>query len=322
MVEKKEESRVSEKKVDLLPLKSDSVFKRVFGAESHKRVLICLLNAILNGKPKIESIEFDRTEYEKDRKGGKSINLDIKAITDNGTHVFIEIQCKNAGDFIQRANFYAAKNLKEKIGAGEDYNDVPPQILIWITDYNATNRKSCISESVEMFKANGIDPIEVASEKMRKFIIELTKLDLTPKSFVSDMFSIWMQFIKDPASIPDEFLSIPEINEAMKELQYVSHDKEAREEYNARQREIFDFNAAQTVATKKGRAEGMEKGLAEGLEKGLAEGLEKGREEGREEGFHQAKLETAKNLLSMGLPIEQIAKGTGLSVAEIEALKA
>ena len=84
-----------------------------------------------------------------------------------------------------------------------------------------------------MYKANDLEPVEVASEKMRKFIIELTKIEMIPKSYVSVMFAIWMQFIKDPESIPPEFLKIPEIKEAMDELQYISQDKAMRAEYEA-----------------------------------------------------------------------------------------
>ena len=47
---------------------------------------------------------------------------------------------------------------------------------------------------------------------------------------------------------------------------------------------------------------------------------EEGREEGRVEGVAKEKLATAKRLLGMGLTQEQVAKGTGLSIKEIEKL--
>ena len=47
---------------------------------------------------------------------------------------------------------------------------------------------------------------------------------------------------------------------------------------------------------------------------------EEGREEGREEGIAKEKLATAKRLLGMGLTQEQVAKGTGLSIEDIERL--
>ena len=48
--------------------------------------------------------------------------------------------------------------------------------------------------------------------------------------------------------------------------------------------------------------------------------IDTAKEEGREEGVAKEKLATAKRLLGMGLPQEQVAKGTGLSIKEIEKL--
>ncbi len=65
------------------------------------------------------------------------------------------------------------------------------------------------------------------------------------------------------------------------------------------------------------RAEGREEGRAEGRAEGEASGLAKGEELGLAKGF--AKLvQSAKNFLAMGLSLEQVSKGTGLSVAEIQ----
>ena len=44
------------------------------------------------------------------------------------------------------------------------------------------------------------------------------------------------------------------------------------------------------------------------------------RQEAYEDGAQQAKIETAKNLLTMSLTVENIAKATGLSVEDINAL--
>ena len=82
--------------------------------------------------------------------------------------------------------------------------------------------------------------------------------------------------------------------------------------------------AAEIAAQEKGLAEGREKGLAEGREKGLAEGREKGLAEGMAKGMAKGmaeeKLATAKRLLDMGLDVLQTAKGTGLSIEEVEKL--
>ena len=65
------------------------------------------------------------------------------------------------------------------------------------------------------------------------------------------------------------------------------------------------------------RAEERELAFTQGIEQGISQG----RSEGIAQGSYQTKLETAKNLLGLGLSIENIAQATGLSKQEVEAIK-
>ena len=68
------------------------------------------------------------------------------------------------------------------------------------------------------------------------------------------------------------------------------------------------------------RADGLEEGRAEGREEGRAEGREEGRAEGRGEGQEEATRVVAQAMLADGLPVARVAKITGLSLAEVQAL--
>lgn len=76
---------------------------------------------------------------------------------------------------------------------------------------------------------------------------------------------------------------------------------------------------------KEGRKKGLEEGRKEGREEGRKEGREEGRKEGRKEGHKEGRkeglLDTAKNLKAMGLPDEDIAYATGLSLDEVKKLQ-
>ena len=63
-------------------------------------------------------------------------------------------------------------------------------------------------------------------------------------------------------------------------------------------------------------------GLAEfdAEQRGYKEGVSDGISQGISQGEHKAKIETAKNLLAMGISIEQVAQGTGLPIDEIQKL--
>ena len=68
------------------------------------------------------------------------------------------------------------------------------------------------------------------------------------------------------------------------------------------------------------RKEAFDDGVSIGRNEGIAIGEERGISIGLSQGAQQAKLETAKKFLVMGLSVEQIANGTGLSIEEIEKL--
>ena len=67
-------------------------------------------------------------------------------------------------------------------------------------------------------------------------------------------------------------------------------------------------------------AEAKSEAREEGIKYGIAIGEKAGEERGISMGAQQAKLETAKNALTMNLPVEQVAILTGLSIEEIEKL--
>ena len=86
----------------------------------------------------------------------------------------------------------------------------------------------------------------------------------------------------------------------------------------------YDYDTDIAVQRKEafddGILQGRNEGIAIGEERGITIGREEGRNEGISLGITQAKLETARNLIDLGLPQDQIALVTGLSVEEIEKL--
>ena len=61
-----------------------------------------------------------------------------------------------------------------------------------------------------------------------------------------------------------------------------------------------------------------QRGYKEGVSDGISQGIAQGITQGISQGEHKAKIETAKKFLTMGISIEQVAQGTGLSLETIE----
>ena len=77
-----------------------------------------------------------------------------------------------------------------------------------------------------------------------------------------------------------------------------------------------DIRSGLNAAMQQGIAQGIQQGIAQGLQQGIAQGLQQGMTQGIQQGITQV----AKNMLSTGIPLEQISKLTGLSETELQSL--
>lgn len=93
-------------------------------------------------------------------------------------------------------------------------------------------------------------------------------------------------------------------NELLQTAEFLAMDMETQAMYEKRIKEMRDIQNVENYFRRVTLAEGREKGLAEG----------------RAEGQTSKAKEIAGRLLAMGLPPEQIAEATGLSLEEIETL--
>ena len=128
------------REIERLPLTDDYIFKRVFAFEGNESVLKDFLEAIL--KKDIKEVTIKNPEiipYEKDEKRGL---LDIKAETDDGTILDIEMQMKDRKDTEERGIQYLGNMITSQLQVGDDYTKLKKSIVIFITNYNFLKRNS------------------------------------------------------------------------------------------------------------------------------------------------------------------------------------
>ena len=113
----------------------------------------------------------------------------------------------------------------------------------------------------------------------------------------------------------------PMINKAVEAEQHFMQNPDLVTAYEIAEKAERDRYAREQFVREEGLAKGLAQGRAEGWRDGRAEGWRDGRAEGWEDGKADERREIAQNLLHLGLPIAQISEATGLSAAEIEALR-
>jgi len=293
----------------LLDIQSDYIFKRVFGVEKNKKLLISLINSILKGNPTVTDLEIRNTEISKIVKNNLTIYLDIKAEISPQEFVDIEIQVRNTGEIMERAVQYLAEILtlncrklteKEKEAGQRQTYKYPKVIGIWIMGENVTDRKDAVNEACVAFPPTERDKYQIITDKLRIFFVELQKFH--PKHIDrKNMLDVWMAFLKNPLN--DDIQDVPEVKEALDTLKEISADKDEREIYYLRQHTEFGYISEKNVAVQKAKAEGEQLGA------------EKERAKAKME-----KIESAKRALFMGLSVEQVSKITGLSLDEVKKL--
>ena len=282
--------------VALLPPKMDFVFKRIFGNENHPNVLISFLNAVLNPVDPIQSVELKDTTIEKSHLEDKYSRLDVKAMTNKGEHINIEIQLKDEYNMIKRSLYYWSKLYEGQLENGENYQKLSRTICINLLDFNLLNHDKFHS----VYRLKDRETNEELTDVMELHFIELKKIkDVQHAEEVKTKLEAWLYFINQPDSeLVQELEKIEvDIKEAKAELIRLSGDRKERERYEKRRESRLNEVSALSYAEEKG------------IQKGI------------EQGVKQEKIGIAKNAIKNGFDNETIIKLTGLSMEEVNLIR-
>ena len=148
-------------------------------------------------------------------------------------------------------------------------------------------------------------------DKIQIYIVEIPKyLMLEHKEKPSEL-DLWIWLFSGKEELMKMALSkgAQAIQRAYKQLEYLSQDEKARQEYDDYVQAKFDNSMMMHFE--------KEKGIEEGIEKGI----EKGKVIGIEEGKKKNTIKIVKNMLKSNLSIETIMEITGLAKEEIKEIK-
>ncbi|WP_308397308.1 Rpn family recombination-promoting nuclease/putative transposase, partial [Prevotella sp.] len=112
---------------------SDWSFKRIFGQEYSKDLLIEFLNQLLLGEQHITDVKFKDKEMLPETKDQRGIIYDVFCETDTGEHIIVEMQNRSQTYFIDRSLYYASKTIVEQGIKGKwDYHLTPVYVICFM----------------------------------------------------------------------------------------------------------------------------------------------------------------------------------------------
>ncbi len=277
---------------------NDAVFKIIFADPKHKRLLVHLLNSAIVFQKKMTDVIITNTEIIKSHVLDKGCRLDIKAETNTGEIINIEMQVGTDSDMIARSLFYWAQIFSKQIVEGEQYNKLRRTIVLNFLDFNLFKddrfwHKLHITDD---------ESHEIVIDKLEMQFVELKKMKERENH---SLLSFWVEFIRNPYSERCEKLykEVPELKEAKEVFDAAKADPKKRALIEARANAILNLSSMIASARAEERAK---------ADKELAKERAKAKDE---------KRESAKKFLQMGLSVDQVAQGTGLSIEEVEEIK-
>ncbi|MCA7011011.1 Rpn family recombination-promoting nuclease/putative transposase [Wolbachia endosymbiont of Tribolium confusum] len=290
--------------------KLDLTFKKIFGTEKNKNILIHFLNDILGftGVNTIQDVEFLSTIMNPEIASDKQSIVDVLCKDSLGNRYIAEMQLARDKGFEKRAQLYAAKAYSRQSGNYIDFKTV---------FFIAISNSTLFPSDVYYISTHNIRDIKTNGHYLKDFqfvFIELPKFTKSKVEQLETTVERWCFFFKYAEETTDEDLrkiaeKSPIIKLAYDELDKFHWNEKDLVAYEERvmdlQKEAAILEQKLDDATQKGRKEGRQEGIQIGHEKGKIEG----------------KIEVAKNSLKAGVSIDVIAEITGLSVDEIKQLQ-
>ena len=304
----------------------DFAFKRIFGNEKHKSVLVSFLNAVLALPDDTRVVEVELANpYQVPRlKHMKETVLDIKARDQYKREFIVEMQVEHQHDFYKRALYYGANAYVNQLARGTNFKELMPVYFIGVLNFKALQGDDYLSHHLFLDKKTN----EQFVKDFEFCFIELPKFN-KHEDELSNIIEKWVFFIKYLGSAGGEdkdfwqiFANDPPILEALETAKYYSLSKKERSIYEYQEKVRMVAYANIDSAVRRGTEAGLAQGRVEGYHEGRVEGLAEGRAEGLAEG-KRAGIELAvRALAKQGLSSASIADNLGIDQVEVERLLA
>jgi predicted transposase/invertase (TIGR01784 family) len=270
---------------------TDFGFKKIFGEEASKPLLIDFLNSLLPQTNKVKDLSFKNTEHLGQSEADRKSLFDIYCEAENGEKFIVELQKAKQNFFKERTIYYSTFPIREQAEKGEWNYNLKAVFCIGILDfifddYENEPERSEVVHSIKLKNQNG----KTFYDKLNYIYLEMPNFSKT-ESELETRLDQWLFFIKnleDFQNIPGIFKDEIIFNQAFEKAELARFDNAEWESYESSLKEYRDIKGYIDTAFDEGKTEG--------------------------------KIEVARQAKSMGFSINDISKLTGLTDEEIAKL--
>ena len=269
---------------------TDFGFKKLFGTEMNKDLLISFLDALFNGTAKeIEDVQYLNGENLGDGYGDRRSVFDVYCSAKDGSRFIVEMQKAEQTYFKDRSVYYATTPICQQAPKGKwDYH-LENVYTVGILNFEFPNNEYPTDSYRHEIKLKDVEDNHVFYDKLTFFYLEMPKFNKTEDELVT-MFDKWMFILRNLSRLLDRPKALQDrvFDKLFRQAEIAKYSDAERRQYETSLKEYWDYTSTLETAERKGEKKGQ--------------------------------IDAARKMKVDGMAVELIVKYTGLTAKEIELL--
>ena len=273
-----------------ISLLTDFGFKRIFGTKPTKDLLIDFLNSLFNGEQVVKDVTFLNSEHVGDVHTDRKAIFDVYCENEHGEKFIVEMQNAYQTYFKDRSLYYATFPIREQAQKGEGWNYKLKHVyVVALLNYDMSD--PAFSDDTINHDIGLLDKQthRVFNDKLTFKYVEISKFNKRIEELKTN-YDKWLFVLQNLSRLDrqPEYLQTAVFNRLFAEAEIAKFTRAELREYEDSLKAYRDIKNSLDSA--------------------------------KQEGKKDKAIEIAKNLLEMGMSIDNIMKATGLSQEEIAKL--
>ena len=277
---------------------TDFGFKRIFGTDPNKELLVNFLNSLFDGEEVIKDVKYLNSENVGDVYTERKAIFDVYCENEKGEKFIVEMQNAYQTYFKDRSLFYSTFPIREQAPKGSDWNFCLKKVyVVALLNYRMSDEAFDSSDTIHTIALMDTKTNKVFNAKLMFKYVEVGRFDKTDDELIS-LSDKWMYVLKNLSRLDNRPSSLREkiFTKLFDAAAIARFTPMELREYEDSLKAYRDIKNSLDTAKEEGRAEGREEGRAEGI------------------------AMVVKNMHEKGMDIDVIASITGLNKDEVESL--
>ena len=179
---------------------TDFGFKKLFGTEMNKELLISFINSLLKGEEEIRDLTYLNTEHLGMREADRKAVFDVYCENERGEKILVEMQRGEQQFFKDRSLYYSTFPIREQGEKGEWNYELKTVYVIGILNFAIDDHKP--DDYLRKVQLTDVQSKEVFYEKLTFIYLEMPKFNKREEE-LDGMFEKWLFVLRNLSRLMD-----------------------------------------------------------------------------------------------------------------------